>query len=66
MSDLTISVEDLLARRRTCDYLALTLRDRPTEHDLMIARKHIPGCTTCSVAFANFYRTEDEANGGAA
>jgi hypothetical protein len=64
MSEKTLTADDLREFRAICPFVTEILGDEPTEHDLRIVRRHIPGCTECTIKYAQFYR--DGANEGTA
>ncbi|HSE61604.1 MAG TPA: hypothetical protein VLA88_04905 [Candidatus Saccharimonadales bacterium] len=56
MDDLGLSDDELREFRAVCTFVTRILGDEPTEHDLAIARGHIPACAKCSARYAEFYR----------
>lgn len=46
-----------------CPFVAQTLSDKPTEHDLAVIRQHIPACPECRDKYVQFYL--DQQKGGA-
>jgi hypothetical protein len=59
-----LEAEQLIARLRAiCSYIAATIGDNPTPHDMRLAREHARACRDCAVAVADYY---DGDNGGTA
>lgn len=52
--------------RAACTFVAQILSDEPTSHDLEVVGRHIPACQECSILYAEYYLSDDEANRGTA